>query len=186
MHVEQGAKGISIHPIFPISGKMSTYNCLEEAVFCLDGDEECIKTFEDLLTKFGNKTQIIEAGSKSEYHAACVFASNFVCGLIDQSIEMLINCGFSGEQAKNAIEPLVRANIDNIFEQGTIDALTGPVQRCDTNTIEKHLAILKTNEEHQLYTSLSKKLISIAKLKNPDREYKELIEILDKERTYLQ
>ncbi|OOB80180.1 MAG: hypothetical protein BEN19_00610 [Epulopiscium sp. Nuni2H_MBin003] len=177
-----GAYGLSIHPLFPISSKTSSYKNLKDAFFCLEGNTDCIKIFDRLLTNLGSKTQIIEADSKSEYHAGCVIASNFMCGLINQSIKLLENCGFTSEEAKKAIEPLVRANIDNIFEHGTIKALTGPIERCDTNTIKKHLSILKTDEEYQLYISLSKQLLKISQLKNKDRDYKELIKILEEER----
>lgn len=59
------------------------------------------------------------------------------------------------------------------------EALTGPVERGDVETVQKHLDALKF-DEREIYTILSKKLIKISALKYPERNYKKLYQILTK------
>ena len=60
-----------------------------------------------------------------------------------------------------ATATLVRQNINNVIENGCVDALTGPIERCDLGTVEKHLACLG-EEDAQMYRILGTKLVTIA------------------------
>lgn len=64
-----------------------------------------------------------------------------------------------------------------MVEQGTADALTGPIERCDVRTVEKHLAALE-GEERELYRLLGRRVLSVAEKKNPQRNYERLKKIL--------
>ena len=50
----------------------------------------------------------------------------------DGQQEMCIRdrCGFDEDAALKALKPLTVTNMNNIFDVGTCDALTGPVERC--------------------------------------------------------
>ena len=78
-----------------------------------------------------------------------------------------------------ALGPLFTGNALKIAELGTEAALTGPVERNDIATVEKHLAVLD-DDEKQIYTSLSGKILRVAERKNPDRDYSELEKLLKK------
>ncbi len=177
---EAGAYGCSIHPLFPVSSKYESYRELQDAFFCLQGDEEQIRIWEDWFKKQSVSVQKITAESKIRYHAACAIASNLVCGLIAQSLEMLESCGFSEEDALKAITPLVRSNIDHILEYGPEKALTGPVERCDVKTVSEHLKCFADKKDRMLYRSVTEKLIDIAGKKNPERDYTSMREIVKK------
>lgn len=56
-------------------------------------------------------------------------------------------------------------------------SLTGPIERADEITIQKHLEVMDEDAK-TLYQQLSKKLVEISKEKNPSRDYKKIEELL--------
>ena len=61
--------------------------------------------------------------------------------------------------------------------QGSVNALTGPIERNDVSTVKKHLSVL-TEQELEIYRSVSGRLVEIAKEKYPERNYDEMEEVL--------
>lgn len=175
---ETGAYGYSIHPLFPISSKLNAYRELPGAFFCLEGDGPHLDYWERTLSALGCKVRLLEAGSKVKYHAACVIASNFMCALAAESLELLADCGFSQEEALEALAPLMQSNLGHIFAAGPVAALTGPVERNDAATVKKHLGCLRSPDDRALYRAVSKKLVRLAGKKRPERSYQELEKIL--------
>lgn len=105
-------------------------------------------------------------------------SSNLVCGLISISVSLLRNCGFSDEEALCALKPLAESNIRNIFSQGISNALTGAVERCDIKTVENHIRYIDSDEDRQIYKSLSLKLIQLAEIRHPEIDYSGMYQIL--------
>ena len=89
---------------------------------------------------------------------------------------MLLECGFSQNEAETALKPLIKNNVDKLVLSDCENALTGPVERCDVKTVKKHLECLD-NDEKSVYTLLSKQLVGIAKMKNSN-DYSQLENIL--------
>lgn len=178
-----GAYGYSIHPLFPISSKLTSYRELGGAFFCLEGNGPHLEIWERTLNNISRGAQVISAGAKTKYHAACAISSNLVCGLVYESIRLLQECGFDESMSLKALSPLLKSNMDHIISDGPINALTGPVERGDAGTVAKHMNLLETTVERELYRNLSLKLVEVAMDKNPTRDYSQLEEILkEKER----
>ena len=176
---ETGAFGYSIHPLFPISSKLTSYRELPGAFFCLEGNGPHLPEWKQRLEKLGPKVQIIDSSCKVKYHAACAISSNLVCGLVQESVELLMQSGFSQELALQALTPLIKSNMEHIISEGPKQALTGPMERGDVKTVEKHLQCFATEEERALYYSVSRKLLDLAKMKNQDRDYHSMEGMLD-------
>ncbi|EYE88850.1 hypothetical protein Q428_05570 [Fervidicella metallireducens AeB] len=154
---EYGALGYSLHPIFPISDK-SAYKYLGSAVFTIEGKKvEKIKGF--LSAASINYFQI-DSKVKGKYHAAAVFASNYVVCLAKIAKELLAECGIPEVYAEKALYPLMSGAIENIKKEGIEAALTGPIIRGDVGTVEKHKENLE--EYNEIYSSLGKIAVSIA------------------------
>lgn len=164
------AYGYSIHPLFAINDKYNSYRELSKAFFTIEGHPKYQQYFLEMFRRFGNEAEIIQAEDKVRYHAAAAMASNLYVGLIDLCEQMLCGCGFTAEHAHEALVPLILGNAENIGKNGTKQALTGPVERNDTETIQKHLSVL-TAEEAEVYRCLSKRVLKIAKEKYPKRDY---------------
>lgn len=174
-----GAAAYSIHPLFPVSNKTTVYRELKGVFFCLEGPEPGLSHWRDLLTGLGCKTLTIQSSDKVKYHAACTMASNLVCGLLEESLQILEQCGLEPQTALEALRPLIEANIQHVLTVGPEKALTGPVERNDTGTVSRHIASLNTTEERQLYCSCSQELVTMAENRHPDVDYSLMNSILE-------
>lgn len=172
-----GSYGYSIHPMFAISDKYNSYQNLKQAYVTIEGSKKYLNEIRYLIESLGNKVQIVSKEKKSLYHAASVVASNQVLALIQQGIIYLKECGFSEEEGLDALYPLIINNVLNIKSKGIVKSLTGPIERCDVNTVQSHMKCLN-EEDRELYRLLSRKLLYISKEKNDSRNYKKLEEIL--------
>lgn len=176
---EKGARGCSIHPICAVSDKLTGYLELSKAYFTIEGEN--VDDLAEVFRSCGNCVEILSAEKKVQYHAASVFASNLVVGIYDLAAELLQKCGLSVEFASHALQPLFMGNAESIVRNGVVLALTGPVERADILTVEKHLASL-TGKEREIYRLVSCHLVELAKQKNPGRDYRDLQMLLETER----
>lgn len=176
---KQGACAYSIHPLLAIHSKEHSYENLTHAIFTVEGDEMYLNKIVHLLESLGNTVQSIPTDAKPLYHAAAVFASNHVVALAKVSMDLLMDCGFDESSALAAISPLLMGNVSNIAKVGPIQALTGPIERNDISTVQKHLDCLD-NSYQTLYRELSKVLVNIGIERHnvSECEYKEMIQLL--------
>lgn len=171
------ACGYSIHPLFAVSDKLTSYKKLKQAIFTIEGEQSNIYTITEFIKKLGNDVVQIKPEDKVNYHAAAVFGSNFVVGLVDISVQMMIDCGFSKQEAMRALAPLMSENMNQVLKVGSEAGLTGPVERNDIKTVSRHKNALN-EQQKAIYKVLSTQLVSIAKRKNKDKDYSEMEEIL--------
>lgn len=176
--VQTGAFGYSIHPLFAVSDKFSAYRELADVFFVAEGKGP--DGIIDMIRSLGNPVRIIESRFKTTYHLAAATASNLVCGLIDQSIELMSECGFTQEDAVHALAPILMGNMAHIAEKGPTASLTGPVERNDVTTVSKHLNCMTDDNQREVYRLLSKRLIHMAEQRHPDRDYAGMSELLRK------
>ena len=174
---DRGAFGYSVHPLFAVSDKFHSYEELPPAFFTIEGDEEHLNDITALFQSFGNPVRNIKAKDKVKYHCAAAICSNQVIALIQESLDLLSECGFDEESALSALAPIITGNVAHIVKDGTAGSLTGPVERGDTDTVKKHLNCLN-EEDRLLYRLLSRKLLSVGKKKNPQRDYSRLESLL--------
>jgi len=167
-----GAFGYSLHPVMTLSAAPDAYLALEGAHFTLEGCAGKLAVVKDLVAALGNQVHVIDSDQKALYHCAAVFASNFMVATAEMSMQLLSRCGL-GEASKSILLPLMEASIKNVVNHGTTQALTGPVERGDLATVERHLAVLGEGEQ-ELYALLSEILIELAEVKNPGVDYGEL------------
>jgi len=169
----------SLHPICAISDREFGYKNLQRAIFSYEGTIKARQMIEALLKKTKNTGVELDANQKGRYHAAAAISSNLMIGLLKESKDILVDCGFTKQQAETAVISLAVGNLQNIETQGLEEALTGPIERNDEKTVQLHLESL-TKQERLVYQSLSKKIIPIAEKKHPDRDYSKIKEMLQK------
>lgn len=170
----RGIRGCSIHPICAINDKRTGYLSLSDACFTVESNnQKTAEKFLNLISGCGNKAAIISPENKVKYHAAAVFASNLAAGLYDTATELLEKCGLDTEFSEAALRKLFMGNAENIVSFGTVKALTGPVERGDVETVQKHLNVLDGDAE-DIYLLLSRRLLNIAERKNPGRDYEDM------------
>lgn len=169
--------GYSIHPLFAVSNKYDSYKELSSSYFTIEGSKKYLDSMKKLFESFGNKVVVIDKDAKVKYHAAAAICSNLVVGLVNLSEDLLIQCGFDKENAHKAIIPIIKGNMEHIVENGTVDALTGPIERNDVLTVRKHLDCLESDAKN-VYREVSGQVLKVAKLKNKEADYDEMEEIL--------
>ena len=172
-----GAQGLSIHPLYAFSQPYGDNRKLSEAVFSMEGSPQAVSFWQEVLKKKGNTVVLLSTEQKNKYHCAAVLGSNLMIGLLDASVTLLKECGFSTAEALRALHPLTIGNLEKAFLTSPAMALTGPVERADTETVKKHFAEMD-EEMLEIYKRLSKRALQLAREKNPDRDYKNVEEIL--------
>lgn len=134
----------SLHPMYSFDEPHRAAEELEQAIFTLEGNG---KRFQELIS-FLNQANLtwveIATERKALYHTAASVLSNYLVALADIGLEMLARTGMDEKQAKELAAPLMRKTVNNIIQWGPERALTGPIVRGDTGTIQQHL-----NELHQ-------------------------------------
>ena len=179
---EYGAKAASVHPLFAISGGGSAQAKIGTALFTLEGDESALASVSALLDVCGVHHREIASSDKLLYHAAAVCASNLAVGLFASAQTMLERCGFGADEARGALRSLFVCNCESIAERGPIDALTGPIERNDAETVVGHLMAFREDptllKERDAYTALSRVVVEVAAAKHPERDYSHIAEIL--------
>lgn len=174
------AFGFSLHPMFAFASKKNTYQELNNAHFTIEGELANLTIIKKIITTCGNSFTIIGSKDKALYHLANVMASNFVLALLHKSTNHLVDCGFNESDAICALYPLIDFNLKHIKDCGFVNSLTGPVERADSETLEKHLKCLKQPPELQLYKLLSQELVKLSAVKNPLQDYAVIEKLLDK------
>ncbi len=154
-----GAIPLTWHPLQTFSLE-SDISQLEGVTFGISGDPEAIKIGEEISKKLGGHSVVIPSKLRPLYHLSAVFSSNLIAALIGVSLVMLKDAGLDEDEALAAIKPLLTTTLNNVFQLGVADSITGPVQRRDVETVESHL---KTLEEYprikDIYRLLSLELL---------------------------
>lgn len=175
-----GASGCSIHPMLAFNNKFSSFKQLKNALFTIEGMDKAVSTIKNLFESLGNKVFTMKSEEKIRYHAAASVVSNQMIALYQIGIDSLVQCGFSEKDAQVLVAPLVSGNVNAFLKSGSKSALTGPVERNDVHTVEKHLNVL-SGDDREIYRLLAKKLVNIAEDKNQNRDYCCMRRILEKE-----
>ena len=102
---------------------------------------------------------------KSSYHAAGVFASNYLVTLSQQALLCLEEAGVDKEIGMHVVTNIMKGTIANLERTLSPKAsLTGPIQRGDVSTIKKHLDSFQSVEQKELYSKIGLATIPLASL----------------------
>lgn len=174
-----GGYAISIHPMFAFSNKDSVYQQLDSVSFTLEGHPYAVNAWKQQLHALGNRSVVIDQAKKPKYHAAASILSNQVIAVLATGYELLEECGFSEKEARTFSAALVRDNVEHVIADGCVSALTGPIERGDVGTVQKHLQELNDGQK-EMYRVCGSKLLEIAECKNPQTDYAVLENVLKK------
>lgn len=175
-----GASGCSVHPMLAFNNRFSSYKQLNSAMFTIEGMDKAVREVKSIFEGLGNNVFVMKSEEKVRYHAAASVVSNQMIALYQIGIDSLVKCGFPKEDARVLVAPLVSGNVNSLLKNGSESALTGPVERNDIHTVEKHLDVL-SGDEREIYRLLAKRLVNIAEGKNQNRDYSGMRKILEKE-----
>lgn len=129
----------SCHPLQTFESPSRAIRRVGGSHFCIEGDRRSLRAARLLVRRIGARHFTIPTEAKALYHAAAVLASGGVVALLSLSLEMLSLCGLSEREARLVLMPLVDGTIANVRTLGPAPALTGPVRRGDTDSIERNM-----------------------------------------------
>jgi predicted short-subunit dehydrogenase-like oxidoreductase (DUF2520 family) len=118
------------------------------------------------------KPKRVDDAHRAVYHAAAVYASNYVVTLLSEAIRLLRDAGWTEKEAVQGLVPLADGAIANVRKRGPTAALTGPIRRGDAKTVTRHLVALAALDAHagpgsprqtDLYRMLGQVALEIAK-----------------------
>ena len=95
-----------------------------------------------LARDLGAKPRAVGDAQRVVYHAAAVFASNYLVALAGEAVELLESIGWSEREAVAGLVPLMQGALAEVSRHGPTAALTGPVRRGDVETVVRHLEAL--------------------------------------------
>ena len=181
---KKGAFIGSIHPLQSLPSFEKGYENIKKGYFCIEGDDNAVKMGGKIVKAINNRFFTIDSELKGLYHAAAVFASNYINATCFEAFSIFKELGIEEETISEIIKPLIKGTINNIEELGIINALTGPISRGDVNTVKNHLnSFMKHRKDDlPLYKELAKKTVemSIIKEKLKKKEFLEIKDLLDK------
>jgi len=139
-----GAHRLSLHPL-------QTFPTAEHAVERLRGAGIAVTSDDDEGEAFGMSLAADMGGvpfrlqdqARPLYHAAAVFASNYLVAVSAVAADLFAAAGIEDPAA--VMLPLQRATLENIQRLGPGTALTGPAVRGELTTIERNLAALRAS-----------------------------------------
>jgi predicted short-subunit dehydrogenase-like oxidoreductase (DUF2520 family) len=95
-----------------------------------------------LARDLGARPRHVDDRSRALYHAAAVFASNYVLASVAEAVAILQAAGWPRAEAERSLQPLVEGAVASLRERGVVKALTGPIRRGDLDTVKAHLDAL--------------------------------------------
>ena len=155
-----------LHPVQTCPSIESAVSLLPESYFTIEGNDIAVDAGINIVKAIGAKPIVIDGINKPLYHASCVVASNYLVTLIKAANELLKASDFPFDKHPDLLLPLIKGTLKNIDESGCEASLSGPIARCDIDTIKKHIENIKDDEILNLYKVMGKATIKF--FKNPD------------------
>jgi len=182
-----GCSIASCHPLntFPsIEASLTKFAKLDHGSYIYtEGENRALETLLPIFEDAGFISQEIARSAKPLYHAACVFACNYLTSLMDMSLETARSAKLDEAMFWQSLQPLIQSTLSNIGNSGTTGALSGPIARADIHTVKKHLTALEKEAKSLSanYATLGVRALEIAQRKGElgDAELSALREILD-------
>ena len=162
---KQGCAVASTHPAHSFASPEHSLSSFASTVCTLEGNERAINILDTLFSAIGGQVTTIKPEAKPLYHAATVMASNYLIALLGAS-ETLLKKAYIEEQLASAIlAPLMRQSLENGLQAGPVNALTGPISRGDSNTLQAHIKAIKQSvpELDSVYSSMGMQTLKLAR-----------------------
>jgi predicted short-subunit dehydrogenase-like oxidoreductase (DUF2520 family) len=160
----KGAEIGSIHPLQVFADPQKALQTLQGIYFAIEGSDRAMALAVQMVDRLKGSLLLIPTGRKALYHAASVFASNYLTVLVGLVLEVLEDIGETPEDAYQAFLPLMVSALENVEESGVANALTGPIARGDEKTVSTHLQALREvrPEVLQAYKMLGRAAVELA------------------------
>lgn len=134
---EQGALVASAHPIRSFADPDAVARDFGGTFCGIEGDAAALALLTPAFEAIGARLVPIDAAAKTVYHAAAVFASNYLTTVLDAALRAYQAAGVPETIARELARPLASETMANVFRLGPAAALSGPVARGDHATVAR-------------------------------------------------
>jgi len=132
-----GALVASVHPVRSFADPAAVARDFNETFCGVEGDAAALALLAPALTAIGARMVVIDAAAKTVYHAAAVFASNYLVTVVDAALRAYQAAGVPADVALALARPLATETLNNVFRLGPEAALSGPIARGDFLTVAR-------------------------------------------------
>jgi len=162
-----GAFVASVHPIRSFADADAVAAGFAGTFCGVEGDQQALDVLLPALGAIGARAVQIDPAAKTVYHAAAVFASNYLVTVIDAALRAYQAAGIPETVARELARPLALESMENALRLGAAPALTGPVARGDMATVlrQQDAVMAWDAETGQLYRALVPPTIALAERK---------------------
>ena len=162
-----GALVGGFHPLQTFASPEQAIQNLPGTTFALEAEPPLLDRLAGLATALGGTWVRLRPEDKVLYHAAAVFASNYLVTLVKLATDLWREFGVETPEATRALLPLLRGTLNNLDRVGLPRCLTGPIARGDVGTVRRHLAALERSAPGILetYRRLGRETIAIGTAK---------------------
>jgi len=153
---EQGALVASVHPIRSFADPDAVARDFAGTFCGIEGEAQALARLASAFGAIGARLVPIDAAAKTVYHAAAVFASNYLTTVLDAALRAYQAAGVPEAVARELARPLASETMANVFRLGPAAALSGPVARGDGATVARQQQALLDWDEAtgRLYEAL--------------------------------
>jgi len=158
----------TLHPAQTFPEKENSWKSMFSIYFGYEGSTEARKCAKTIVEKLGGIMLDLKAETKPLYHAAACVISNYTATLAHFAGELMEAAGINREAGMIAFSPLFSSTVKNIYDLGSVAALTGPIARGDAVTIEEHLHAIEVVRDKTrfdlsgLYKALGRETVKLA------------------------
>jgi predicted short-subunit dehydrogenase-like oxidoreductase (DUF2520 family) len=163
----QGAFTASVHPVRSFADGEAVARDFAGTWCGLEGDARALALLAPALAAIGARPVPIDPTAKTVYHAASVFASNYLVTVIDMALRAYQAAGIPEQVARELARPLATETLENVLRLGPRAALSGPIARGDFATVARQQAALDgwDAQAGDLYRALAGATIRLAQQK---------------------
>jgi predicted short-subunit dehydrogenase-like oxidoreductase (DUF2520 family) len=139
---ESGAFTGVFHPLQALSDKTGQSGFAASTTISIEAGGSLLQLLRKMACDLGASPVVLKPGFRTLYHASAVLLSNYTVTLVHLAASLWQEYGYSQDEALIALLPLLDGTIQNLHGCSPSDALTGPVQRADFQTVANHLSAL--------------------------------------------
>ncbi len=151
----------ALHPLCSVSDPVAGVERLRGAWFGVEGEGAARGLAARIVLAAAGRILPLPSGTRALYHAAAVFASNYLVVLLAIAERLMERAGLPSEDVRAALTSLAAGALAEVAVRGPA-ALTGPIARGDAETVRLHLARL-SDDEPRVYSVLGREALALAR-----------------------
>jgi len=132
-----GAVIASVHPVRSFADPAGVASHFDRTWCGVEGDDAALARLVPAFEAAGARIVAIDAAAKTVYHAASVFASNYLTTVLDAALRAYQAAGIPEAVARELAGPLAGETLANVLRLGAERALSGPIARGDEATVAR-------------------------------------------------